>query len=167
MTYKPPPDAASVFARYKQLHEGERELKPEMLALADRELKAGASVGQLAKLTGLLPEVFRRRARALGIERKRPPTVGKLASSPPSAKTSPREASACRPASEPEYGGVELAVAQSCADLAYEKATPAQIRELDEVKARAKPGDEDYAVAEAAYKMGLVTNADIDAARKG
>jgi len=79
MTYKPPQDAAAAFARYKELHEGERALKPEMLALADRELEAGASVGQLAKLTGLLPEVFRRRARALGVERKRPPTVGKLA----------------------------------------------------------------------------------------
>lgn len=82
MTYKPPPDATSVFARYKALHEGERALKPEMLALADRELKAGASVGQLAKLTGLLPEVFRRRARSLGVERKRPPTVGKLSETP-------------------------------------------------------------------------------------
>lgn len=82
MTYKPPTDAASLFARYKEHHDGERELKPEMLAMADRELKAGASVGQLAKLTGLLPEVFRRRARALGVERKRPPTVGKLSETP-------------------------------------------------------------------------------------
>lgn len=90
MTYKPPQDASAVFARYKELHDGERELKPEMLALADRELKAGASVGQLAKLTGLLPEVFRRRARALGVERKRPPTVGKLAPAAPTEEESPR-----------------------------------------------------------------------------
>jgi hypothetical protein len=77
--YTPPQDAADAFARYKTHYEGERALKPEMLEFADRELKAGATVGQLAAWTGLTPEVFRRRARALGVERKRPPTVGKLA----------------------------------------------------------------------------------------
>ncbi|MFI1728195.1 hypothetical protein ACH40E_02930 [Streptomyces acidicola] len=77
--YTPPRDAADTFARYKAHYEGERELKPEMLEFADRELKAGATVGQLAAWTGLTPEVFRRRARALGVERKRPPTVGRLA----------------------------------------------------------------------------------------
>lgn len=76
--YTPPKDAVDLFAKYKTAYETERELKPEMQQLADRELKAGATVGQLAKLTGLTPEVFRRRARALGIEHKRPPTVGKL-----------------------------------------------------------------------------------------
>jgi hypothetical protein len=77
--YAPPRDATETFARYKKAYEDERTLKPEMLEFADRELKAGATVGQLAAWTGLTPEVFRRRARALGVERKRPPTVGKLA----------------------------------------------------------------------------------------
>lgn len=75
----PTPEDAKTFARYKTAYEDERALKPEMLEAADRELKAGATVGQLAAWTGLTPEVFRRRARALGVERKRPPTVGKLA----------------------------------------------------------------------------------------
>jgi hypothetical protein len=77
--YTPPRDAADLFAKYRTHYEAERELKPAMTEMADRELKAGATVGQLAKLTGLTPEVFRRRARMLGIEHKRPPTVGKLA----------------------------------------------------------------------------------------
>jgi hypothetical protein len=77
--YTPPPEAADTYTRYKAHYEGERKLKPEMLEAADRDLKAGATVGQLAAWTGLTPEVFRRRARALGVERKRPPTVGKLA----------------------------------------------------------------------------------------
>ena len=76
--YNPPKDAADLFARYKAHYEGERELKPGMREMAKRELKAGVSVGQLAKLTGLTPEVFRRMARELGVERRRPPTVGKL-----------------------------------------------------------------------------------------
>lgn len=87
--YEPPPDAADVFAQYKTHHEGERTLKPKMLQLADRELEAGATVGQLAKLTGLLPEVFRRRARALGVERRRAPTVGKLATDSPQPESRP------------------------------------------------------------------------------
>lgn len=77
--YTPPPEAADTYTRYKDHYEGERRLKPKMLEAADRDLKAGATVGQLAAWTGLTPEVFRRRARALGVERKRPPTVGKLA----------------------------------------------------------------------------------------
>jgi hypothetical protein len=77
--YTPPRNDADTFARYKTHYEGERALKPEMLESADRALKAGATVGQLAAWTGLTPEVFRRRARALGVERRRPPTVGKLA----------------------------------------------------------------------------------------
>ena len=77
--YEPPRDAANTFARYKTAYEDERSLKPEMLEFADRELKAGATVGQLATWTGLPPEGCRRRARALGVERRRPPTVGKLA----------------------------------------------------------------------------------------
>ena len=76
--YTPTPDAAAVFAEYKEHYEGERRLKPEMREQAAKELKAGATVGQLAKATGLTPEVFRRMARDLGIERLRPPTVGKL-----------------------------------------------------------------------------------------
>lgn len=81
-SYQPPKDAGDLFARYKRLYEGERDLKPAMMEMADRELKAGATVGQLAKMTGLTPEVFRRRARALGIEHRRPPTVGRLADKP-------------------------------------------------------------------------------------
>lgn len=76
--YDPSPDAAVVFAEYKAHYEGERKLKPEMREHAAKELQAGATVGQLAKATGLTPEVFRRMARDLGIERLRPPTVGKL-----------------------------------------------------------------------------------------
>lgn len=41
-------------------------------------LRRGATVSQLAKLTGLTAEYFRRIARAEGVERLRPPTVGKL-----------------------------------------------------------------------------------------
>ena len=79
-TYEPSSEAAHVFADYKAHYEGERELKPKMREHAAQELQAGATVGQLAKATGLTPEVFRRMARELGIERRRPPTVGKLSS---------------------------------------------------------------------------------------
>lgn len=73
-----PKTTAELFAQYKAHIDGERELKPEMRKRAAEELQAGATVGQLAKATGLTPEVFRRMARDLGIERLRAPTVGKL-----------------------------------------------------------------------------------------
>lgn len=90
--YKPPPEAADTYARYKAHYEGERALKPEMLEAADHDLKAGATVGQLAAWTGLTPEVFRRRARILGVERKRPPTVGRLTAAPAQADSRPADA---------------------------------------------------------------------------
>lgn len=77
--YTPNDDVAKLFARYKRHYEGERALKPEMIEMAKRELHAGASNSDLAKLTGLTDEFFRRIARAEGIQRKRPPTVGKEA----------------------------------------------------------------------------------------
>lgn len=73
---------AEVFAQYKTHIDGERELKPEMRKRAADELRTGATVSQLAKSTGLTPEVFRRMARDLGVERLRPPTVGKLSDEP-------------------------------------------------------------------------------------
>lgn len=81
--YTPPDDAAQLFARYKRALETERSLKDPVKEMAARELKAGASVSLLAKLTGMTDEVFRRIARAEGVERRRPPTVGKDAPTRP------------------------------------------------------------------------------------
>lgn len=71
-------DADDLFGAYRQVLEETRQLLPEVRDMAVRELRAGATVGQLAKLTGLTPEWFRRIAREEGVERLRPPTVGKL-----------------------------------------------------------------------------------------
>jgi hypothetical protein len=74
---EPTADQAELFARYRRHVEGERELKPDMQAAAAAALQAGVSAGTIAKATGLTPEPFRRMARKLGVDRKRPPTVGK------------------------------------------------------------------------------------------
>lgn len=73
--YTPPDDRAQLYARFKRHNDAVRDLTPEVRKAAAEELKNGASVGQLAKLTGLTPEVFRRIAREAGVERRRPPTV--------------------------------------------------------------------------------------------
>lgn len=73
--YMPPDDRAQLYARFKRHNDAVKDLTPEVRKAAAEELKAGASVGQLAKLTGLTPEVFRRIAREIGVERRRPPTV--------------------------------------------------------------------------------------------
>lgn len=77
-TYTPEPDTTRLFARYKHARETEIKLRDEVRAAAATELLAGASVGQLAKATGLTPEYFRRIAREHGVELKRPPTVQKI-----------------------------------------------------------------------------------------
>ncbi|MFE0104531.1 hypothetical protein [Streptomyces sp. NPDC059009] len=76
--YTPPQDTSRLFARYKRIREQEAELRPEVHDMAVRELRGGATVGQLARLSGLTPEYFRRIAREEGIERLRPPTVRPL-----------------------------------------------------------------------------------------
>lgn len=76
--YTPAPETARLFARYKRARELEKQLLAEVKAAAPAELHAGATVAQLAGLTGLSDEVFRRIARAEGVERRREPTVGKL-----------------------------------------------------------------------------------------
>lgn len=152
--YKPPHDAAALFARYKEHYEAERDLKPDMIETADRELKAGATVGELAKLTGLTPEVFRRRARALGVERKRPPTVGKL--TPPRPATRQRLAA---PTPEPhDFTPQQL---HAFADLARRRAAPEQVRLLERAASTVKAADRDREVCDEAYEMGLITDADL------
>lgn len=83
--YSPPDDAAHVFGRFKRANDTARTLLPEVKDFAARELKAGATVRDLANLTGLTDELFRRIARAEGVERLRPPTVGRDAP-PPAAE---------------------------------------------------------------------------------
>ncbi|MEU1373009.1 hypothetical protein ABZ442_05005 [Streptomyces triculaminicus] len=83
--YEPDDEALRLYGRYKRARETEAELKDPVREQAARDLKAGAAVSDLAKLTGLTAEFFRRIARAEGVERKRAPTVGKLAATPPPA----------------------------------------------------------------------------------
>lgn len=168
--YKPPRDAADTFARYKAHYEGERALKPDMLEAADQELKAGATVGQLAKLTGLTPEVFRRRARALGVEHKRAPTVGKLRDEPepPAPPREPRRAPTpqrrARPATpEPSVEGRPLLEdeAKHFADLARSRATALQIQAFEQATETASDSLKDYVVVSSAMSMGLLTHDEV------
>jgi hypothetical protein len=76
--HTPDEEATKLFTRYKRIRETEIELRDEVRTTAAAELKAGATVGQLAKLTGLTPEYFRRIARENDVELKRPPTVQKI-----------------------------------------------------------------------------------------
>lgn len=78
---------SELFAEYKQVVDRERELRGPMRTAAAQELWAGVTVGQLAKLTGLTDEVFRRLARAEGVERKRPP-VRRSTPTPPAPEES-------------------------------------------------------------------------------
>ncbi|MFF7881022.1 hypothetical protein ACH40F_07910 [Streptomyces sp. NPDC020794] len=170
--YEPPEDAADVFARYKAHYEGERELKPSMRQMAERELKAGATVGQLARLTGLTPEVFRRMARELGIERKRPPTVGKLthpaiAAAPtvtvrmPSAPVESKRRTEPRPVRRKPVEMTEERAAELVA-LVRERGTARDVEELDRRVSTVSEAYQDFARVAEAQGMGLLTQDEID-----
>jgi transposase-like protein len=82
--YTPDDHEAQTFARFKRHYEAQKALLPEVKEMAAHALKQGATVSQLAKLTGLTDELFRRIARAEGVERLRPPTVGREVQPPAS-----------------------------------------------------------------------------------
>lgn len=75
--YTPDVLDAAALARFKRTHTAHEQQLREIKELAPKLMRQGATVGQLAKWTGLTDEVFRRIGRAHGIERLREPTVGK------------------------------------------------------------------------------------------
>lgn len=169
--YKPPREAANTFASYKAHYEGERKLKPDMLEAADRALIDGATMGQLAAWTGLTPEVFRRRARALGVERKRPPTVGKLSPTAPEPVTpAPAEEPKPRPAVK-QRRRAETVIkegrpltdeeAKTLAELAYSRASDLQAQKLKQNAAQVGDGYKDFTVVSSAMSMGLLTHDEV------
>lgn len=58
-----PQERARIYARYRKAHETTKELKPIVDAMATEDLARGATIAHLAEVTGMLPEVFRRKAR--------------------------------------------------------------------------------------------------------
>ncbi|MFE3126753.1 hypothetical protein ACFXHD_25395 [Streptomyces hydrogenans] len=72
--YTPSEDAARLFQEKKALLDAEEAIKEPLRAMAVREMRnAGATVGDLSRLTGMSPEYFRKLARAAGIDLRRPP----------------------------------------------------------------------------------------------
>lgn len=77
--YEPDEETAAFLARFKRTHQAHDQQLKQVKELAPDLMRAGATVGQLAKWTGLTDEVFRRIGRAHNIDRLREPTVGKNA----------------------------------------------------------------------------------------
>lgn len=75
--HTPDEDSQRIYARHKRHHEAAKGELPAVRERAAKDLLAGSTPTELAKLTGLSDEFFRRIARAVGAERKREPTVGR------------------------------------------------------------------------------------------
>jgi hypothetical protein len=58
-----PQERARIYARYRKAHATAKELKPLVDAMAAEDLANGRTISELAVETGMLPEVFRRKAR--------------------------------------------------------------------------------------------------------
>jgi len=75
--FEPDEQTAAILARFKRTHHAHDQQLKQVKELAPNLMRDGATVGQLAKWTGLTDEVFRRIGRKHDIERLREPTVGK------------------------------------------------------------------------------------------
>lgn len=81
--YEPSNRMAKRLTRYREAVELLAD-KDALRELAAEEMRDhGATVGDMARWTGLSTELFRRIARAEGIERRRPPTVRRIAEDRP------------------------------------------------------------------------------------
>ena len=79
-TYEADPKTTQLFTSYKRAYETERKLKPQVREAAEVAIRAGASNQELAALTGLTPEYFRKIATEIGVDnRRKAPTVGREA----------------------------------------------------------------------------------------
>ena len=75
--YKPSDEVAALFARHKRQKAALDRLAELVKAQAVEEMRdRKASTADMADLTGLSDETFRRLARKNEVERLRPPTVG-------------------------------------------------------------------------------------------
>lgn len=75
--HEPSDENQRIYARHKRHHEAAKAELVEVRARAEADLLAGSTPAELARLTGLSDEFFRRIARKVGAERKREPTVGR------------------------------------------------------------------------------------------
>ncbi|WP_280843317.1 hypothetical protein [Streptomyces sp. SAI-119] len=75
--HEPSDENQRIYARHKRHHEAAKAELAEVRVRAEADLLAGSTPAELARLTGLSDEFFRRIARKVGAERKREPTVGR------------------------------------------------------------------------------------------
>lgn len=78
--YEPDPTDTKLFARHKQARDTIRTTRKPLREASIRALRDGATNQELAALTGLTPEHFRKLAEEIGVDnRQKPPTVGREA----------------------------------------------------------------------------------------
>lgn len=155
MTWTPDEETARTYARYRKALETERELRDPVREQAARDLHAGATVTQLAKLTGMTPEVFRRIARAQGVERKREPTVGREIEG--RTRTRATRTLAPVPTGEPDLVA-KLTDAQA-GELAGRAFVTADPRQYEALTAAASNGN--HGVVYVAVDLGLLDTTDL------
>ena len=159
------PERTKTYNRYRQAIRTERELKPTVRTMAVEDLRAGATVAQLATETGMTVEVFRRLARDNDIpvnERYRGRAekfrarVAAAADQPePNERPSPEPSAAAAA----DVTGLSDAQAAELAGRAFATADPQQFELLTVVAASG-----DRAVIVEALKCGALTASDVRAA---
>ncbi|MFE2407033.1 hypothetical protein ACFXDE_01680 [Kitasatospora sp. NPDC059408] len=76
--YEPDPQTAKLFAQHKTAAQIVKRTRKPVLAAAEAAVRAGATNQQLAELTGMSDETFRKLAERIGVDnRQKAPTVGR------------------------------------------------------------------------------------------
>lgn len=77
-TYEPDPQTAKLFAQHKTAAQTVKRTRKPVLTAAEDAIRAGATNQQLAELTGMSDETFRKLAEKIGVDnRQKAPTVGR------------------------------------------------------------------------------------------
>lgn len=156
-TWTPDPDAADTFSRYRDALTTERDLKPQVQELALAALKDGATITQLAKLTGMTPEVFRRMARKAELPideryRERAEAMRKRAAGPKTTTTT-----APTPSGPDPVERLSDTQAAHLAEKAFQRVNDRS--QFDQLTKAAKHSDR--AVIQAALDLGVIDDTDV------
>lgn len=79
-SYEPDPATAKLFAQHKTAAQTVKRTRKPVMAAAEEAIRAGATNQELAELTGMTDETFRKLAERIGVDnRQKAPTVGREA----------------------------------------------------------------------------------------
>jgi nucleotide-binding universal stress UspA family protein len=164
MAYEPDPATAKLFARHKQAAQTIKETREPVLEAAEQAIRQGATNPELAKLTGMSGETFRKLAEKLGVDnRVKLPTVGpeaaaRLGKRVAAEPTGPQKAPPTAPTRHQLLDRLTARQVAAATSRVWGRADRQQHEALTEASNLG-----DRAVVETALRLGLISEDEIRA----